>query len=61
MYLLGLLAAYFLIKHRAAARNIPLGTTQMSDLIVYAAFGVFLGDGWAIPSFTIQGTICKTP
>ena len=43
MYLLGLLAAYFLIKHRAAARNIPLGTAQMSDLIVYAAFGVFLG------------------
>lgn len=43
MYLLGLLAAYFLIKHRAAGRNVPLGTNQLSDLIVFAAFGVFLG------------------
>lgn len=43
MYLLGLLAAYFLIKHRAAIRNIPLDKPQLSDLIVYAAFGVFLG------------------
>ena len=43
MYLLGLLAAYFLIKHRAASRNVPLSANQLSDLIVYAAFGVFLG------------------
>ena len=43
MYLLGLLAAYFLIKHRAASRNVPLGANQLSDLIVYAAFGVFIG------------------
>ena len=43
MYLLGLLAAYFLIRHRAAGRNVPLGANQLSDLIVYAAFGVFLG------------------
>lgn len=43
MYLLGLLAAYFLIRHRAAAQHIPLHATQLSDLIVYAAFGVFLG------------------
>ncbi len=43
MYLLGLLAAYFLIRHRATERNVPLHATQLSDLIVYAAFGVFLG------------------
>lgn len=43
MYLIGLLAAYFVIKHRAAARDIPLSKVQLYDLIVYAAFGVFLG------------------
>ena len=43
MYLLGLLAAYVLIKRRAASRDVPLRTDQLSDLIVYAAFGVFLG------------------
>ncbi len=43
MYVLGLLAAYFLIKRRAAARHVPLSTVQLSDLIMYAALGVFLG------------------
>lgn len=43
MYVLGLLAAYVLIKRRAAARHIPLSPVQLSDLILYAALGVFLG------------------
>nr|WP_312640030.1 prolipoprotein diacylglyceryl transferase [Candidatus Nitrospira allomarina] len=43
MYLLGLAGAYWLIKSRAATRNISLPPQQLSDLIVYAAFGVFLG------------------
>ncbi|WP_447971883.1 prolipoprotein diacylglyceryl transferase [Nitrospira sp. M1] len=43
MYLLGLGAAYFLIKSRAASKNLALSPEQLSDLIVYAAFGVFLG------------------
>ncbi len=43
MYLLGLLAAYFIIKTRAAAHHIALSKEQIYDLIVYAALGVFLG------------------
>ena len=43
MYLLGLGAAYFLIKSRASDKNLPLSAEQLSDLIVFAAFGVFLG------------------
>jgi len=43
MYLLGLLAAYFLIKARATTKKITLSREQLSDLIVYAALGVFLG------------------
>jgi len=43
MYLLGLLAGYFVIKRRAEARHIPLTKEQLYDLIVYAAFGVFVG------------------
>ena len=43
MYLLGLTAAYFVIRHRANSRNISLSKEQLYDLIVYAAFGVFLG------------------
>jgi phosphatidylglycerol:prolipoprotein diacylglycerol transferase len=40
---LGLAGAYWLIKSRAATRNVSLPPQQLSDLIVYAAFGVFLG------------------
>ena len=61
MYLLGLLAAYFLVKHRAAARNIPLGTAQMSDLIVYAAFGVFLGGRLGYTLFYNTGYYLQNP
>jgi len=43
MYLLGLTAAYFIIKARAAARGIALAKEQIYDLIVYAAVGVFVG------------------
>ncbi len=43
MYVLGLLAAYFLIKRRAAARRVPLSQPLLYDLIMYAALGVFLG------------------
>ena len=43
MYLLGLGAAYFVIKSRAAAKNISLAREQIYDLIVFAAVGVFLG------------------
>ncbi|RMH06260.1 MAG: prolipoprotein diacylglyceryl transferase [Nitrospirae bacterium] len=43
MYLLGLAAAYFLIRSRARAQQLILSRDQLYDLIVYAAFGVFLG------------------
>ena len=43
MYLLGLTAAYFLIRNRAASRQVELSKDQLYDLIIYAAFGVFLG------------------
>jgi phosphatidylglycerol:prolipoprotein diacylglycerol transferase len=43
MYLLGLTAAYFLIRNRAAVHQADLSKDQLYDLIVYAAFGVFLG------------------
>jgi len=43
MYLIGLLGAYWLIKARAAKKQIPLSPRQLSDLIVFAAFGVFIG------------------
>ncbi|HEY4580200.1 MAG TPA: prolipoprotein diacylglyceryl transferase family protein, partial [Candidatus Acidoferrales bacterium] len=43
MYLLGLTAAYFLIRNRTAARQVELSRDQLYDLIVFAAFGVFLG------------------
>jgi len=43
MYLLGLTIAYFVIKSRAAARNIPLTKEQLYDMLVYAAVGIFVG------------------
>lgn len=43
MYLLGLTAAYFLLKTKAAAKQISISREQLYDLIVYAALGVFLG------------------
>lgn len=43
MYLLGLLAAYFLIRARAKATHVDLTKEHLHDLIVYAALGVFAG------------------
>ena len=43
MYLIGLGGAYWIIKVRAAQKGLSLPAQQLSDLIVYAAFGVFLG------------------
>src|SRR5438067_1818079 len=43
MYLLGLAAAYFVIKFQAAAHKVSLTKEQIYDLIVYAAVGVFAG------------------
>src|SRR5437660_11184027 len=43
MYVLGLAAAFFMIKARAAARNVALSIEDLHDLILYAALGVILG------------------
>lgn len=43
MYLLGLTAAYFLIKRRVVSRHVPMSNEQIYDMIVYAAVGVFVG------------------
>lgn len=43
MYLIGLSAAYFLIKRKAATKGLSLGSDQIYDMVVYAAFGVFIG------------------
>ena len=43
MYLIGLSAAYFIIKAKAAARGLAMTKDQVYDLIVYAAVGVFAG------------------
>ncbi|RMH37781.1 MAG: prolipoprotein diacylglyceryl transferase [Nitrospirae bacterium] len=43
MYVLGLVSAFFLIRARARTKGLELSREQASDLIVFAAFGVFLG------------------
>ncbi len=43
MYLIGLTAAYFLIRRRVREQHIPLTPDQIYDMVVFAAFGVFLG------------------
>lgn len=43
MYLIGLTAAYFLIRRRAARKGLSLTSDQIYDMVVFAAFGVFLG------------------
>lgn len=43
MYLIGLTAAYVLIKSRVASQKIEVTTEQIYDMVVYAAVGVFLG------------------
>lgn len=43
MYLIGLTAAYFLIRRNAAAKGLSLTADQVYDMVVFAAFGVFIG------------------
>ncbi|HSA62366.1 MAG TPA: prolipoprotein diacylglyceryl transferase [Nitrospiraceae bacterium] len=43
MYLIGLTTAYFLIKRKTAAKGLSLGPDQVYDMVVFAAFGVFIG------------------
>lgn len=43
MYVLGLVAAFWMIKTRAARRNVSLAVEDLHDLIVYAAVGVIVG------------------
>lgn len=43
MYVLGLAAAFFMIKSRAAQRQVTLALEDLHDLILYAAIGVILG------------------
>jgi phosphatidylglycerol---prolipoprotein diacylglyceryl transferase len=43
MYVLALTVAFFMIKARAAARNVTLAIEDLHDLILYAALGVILG------------------
>lgn len=43
MYLIGLTAAYFLIRNKAASKGLPLSKDQIYDMIVWAALGVFIG------------------
>lgn len=43
MYLIGLTAAYFLIKRTVAAKGLPLESGHVYDMVFFAAIGVFLG------------------
>jgi phosphatidylglycerol:prolipoprotein diacylglycerol transferase len=43
MYLIGLTAAYLLIKRKVAAQGLLIKPDQIYDMVVFAAFGVFLG------------------
>lgn len=61
MYLLGLGAAYFLIKSRATAKQIPINRNQLHDLIVYAALGVFLGGRLGYTLFYNPGYYFRHP
>ncbi len=43
MYLIGLAAAYFLIKKKVASKGLAIKPDHIYDMVVYGAFGVFLG------------------
>jgi len=43
MYLIGLSAAYFLIRRKAGAKGLAMTSDQIYDMVVFAAFGVFIG------------------
>jgi phosphatidylglycerol:prolipoprotein diacylglycerol transferase len=43
MYLLGMVAGYFLVSARVKTQQLPLTKDHIYDMIVYAAVGVFVG------------------
>lgn len=43
MYILGFLAAYFIIKSQAKKRAIPLSSETLSDIVFLVAIGIVLG------------------
>ena len=43
MYLIGLAGAYFLIMHRVESRGLSMTKDQVYNMVVWAAFGVFIG------------------
>jgi phosphatidylglycerol:prolipoprotein diacylglycerol transferase len=43
MYLIGLVGAYFLIMHRVESRGLSMTKDQVYNMVVWAAFGVFIG------------------
>ncbi|BFU96975.1 MAG: Prolipoprotein diacylglyceryl transferase [Nitrospira sp.] len=43
MYLIGLTIAYFVIRQKAEAQGLGLTKDQVYDMVVWAAFGVFIG------------------
>ena len=43
MYLIGLSAAYLLIKRKTSREHLPIAPDQVYDMVVFAALGVFLG------------------
>jgi phosphatidylglycerol:prolipoprotein diacylglycerol transferase len=43
MYLIGLAGAYFLIMRRVESRGLSMTRDQVYNMVVWAAFGVFLG------------------
>lgn len=43
MYLLGLTIAYFVIRQKVQAQGLGLTKDQVYDMVVWAAFGVFIG------------------
>ena len=49
MYLIGLTAAYFLITRKVREKGLAITKDQIYDMVVWAALGVFMADGSAIP------------
>ena len=43
MYLIGLVGAYFLIMRRVESRGLSMTRDQVYNMVVWAAFGVFIG------------------
>ena len=43
MYLIGLAGAYFLIMRRVESKGLSMTKDQVYSMVVWAAFGVFIG------------------